>query len=214
MTLQELKKLVEGGEGLHLEFKKKVNHPDKVVREAVAFANTAGGYLLLGVDDDGTLSGQRYIEEEVYTLEKAFKTYCRPEIPYEIKVIKLSEKKGVAIFKIPHSTKRPHYVITSPADKRGKAYVRVADRSIQASKEVWQVIKRGKKEKDISFIYGEKENALMKYLGEHDFITLKTFAEIAQIPKFIASQTLVRLTLASVIRIEPRELEDKYFLKS
>ncbi len=55
----------------------------------------------------------------------------------------------------------------------------------------------------------------MKYLGEHDFITLKTFAEIAQIPK------IYRFTNAGQADtrqcdpcIEPRELEDKYFLKS
>jgi len=62
MTLQEVNKLARDGEGLHVEFKKKVAHPEKIVREIIAMANTEGGYLLIGVDDDGTVSGQKFIE--------------------------------------------------------------------------------------------------------------------------------------------------------
>ena len=53
MTFTELKQLVRRGEGQYLEFKKKADHPDKIVREMVAFANSGGGELLLGVDDHG-----------------------------------------------------------------------------------------------------------------------------------------------------------------
>ena len=62
MTIQDITKLAQKGEGLHVEFKKKAAHPEKIVKEIIALANTEGGYLLLGVDDDGTVSGQRYIQ--------------------------------------------------------------------------------------------------------------------------------------------------------
>jgi predicted HTH transcriptional regulator len=43
MDLKELKTLVKRGEGANLEFKLKASHPEKIVREVVAFANTDGG---------------------------------------------------------------------------------------------------------------------------------------------------------------------------
>jgi predicted HTH transcriptional regulator len=50
-----LKALVRQGEGMHLEFKLKAAHPEKIVREIVAFANAQGGLLLVGVGDDKSI---------------------------------------------------------------------------------------------------------------------------------------------------------------
>ena len=95
MTLSELKILVKKGEGQHLEFKKKANHPDKIMKEVVAFANTDGGTLLVGVDDDGTLSGTRSIEGEAFIVEKAIKELTRPQVMYDVKILKINEKKAL-----------------------------------------------------------------------------------------------------------------------
>ena len=67
---QELRELIQGGETLSVEFKgdwcgnKQLPNnsglPDKDLTEAlVALANTEGGYLLLGVEDDGTMTDVR-----------------------------------------------------------------------------------------------------------------------------------------------------------
>lgn len=94
-----------------------------------------------------------------------------------------------------------------------KAYIRVKDRSVQASKEVWEILKKGKREKDVIFTYGEKEELLLKALDEQKQITVKEYAKIARIPKFLASRTLVRLVLANVLSIHPQESEDYFTLK-
>ena len=60
--VQELKKLVHRGEGSHLEFKRKVAHPDKIIKELIAFANTGGGIMLIGVADDKSIPGLKYPE--------------------------------------------------------------------------------------------------------------------------------------------------------
>src|SRR5690606_10551183 len=172
MTLQDVKLLAARGEGLRIEFKKKATFPEKIVRELITFANTSGGDLLIGVDDDGTVSGQRYIEEEIFVMEKAIKELIFPMLKYELFSLKLNEKKGVAIFKIPVSAQRPHYL--KDKDKK-QAYIRVADRSVQASKEVWEILRRGKNPRDMVFTYGKKEEILMKALGESNKITLNEF---------------------------------------
>ncbi|MEB2780313.1 ATP-binding protein [Algoriphagus sp. C2-6-M1] len=210
MTLQDVKSLAAKGEGLRIEFKKKATFPEKIVRELIAFANTSGGDLLIGVDDDGSVSGQRYIEEEVFVMEKAIKELIFPRLEYELFSVKINEKKGVAIFKVPISSQRPHYL---KEKEKKQAFIRVADRSVQASKEVWEILRRGKNPKDIVFTYGRKEEILMKALGESDKITLNEFAKLANLPRFLASKTLVRLVLANVLQIHPQETADFFTLK-
>lgn len=210
MTLHEIHRIAQQGEGLKVEFKKKAAFPEKIVREIIALANTEGGFLLIGVDDDGTVSGQRFIEEEVFVMQKAIGQHIQPKLEYQVEIFKLTPKKGIAVFSIPKSPERPHFLME---ENRRKAFVRVKDRSIQASKEMWEILKRGKNPKDMVFTYGEKENILMKSLGENGKITLKEFQFLAKLPKFLASKTLIRLVLANVIKIVPQEKEDIFILK-
>ncbi|KEO72087.1 AlbA family DNA-binding domain-containing protein [Anditalea andensis] len=210
MTLQEVTRLAKMGEGLHVEFKKKVAHPEKIVREIIAMANTEGGYLLIGIDDDGTVSGQKYIEEDIFILDKAIKSLIKPNLQPEKAILPITAKKGVAIYQIEKSNLRPHFILE---DNKKKSYVRVEDRSIQASKEVWEIIKRQKHEQDVFFNYGEKETLLMKALTDQPNITLNQFAQIANLSRYMASRTLIKLVLANVLKIVPREMEDLYALK-
>lgn len=210
MTLQEVKTLAAKGEGLRIEFKKKATYPEKIVREVIALANTEGGDLIIGVDDDGTVSGQRFIEEEIFVMEKAIREFIFPHLSFEIFTIKLTEKKGVAVFRIPLSPDRPHYMM---AKEKKQAFIRVEDRSVQASREVWEVLKKGRSPRDTIFTYGRKEEILMKVLGEKNRITLKEFSKVARIPIFMASKTLVKLVSANVLSIHPQETEDYFTLK-
>ncbi|MFD2035850.1 helix-turn-helix domain-containing protein [Belliella marina] len=210
MTLHDIHRFARQGEGLKIEFKKKAAHPEKIVRELIALANTEGGVLLVGVDDDGTVSGQRFIEEEVFVMERAIQDLIFPSLMYEIDVFKLNPKKGVAVFQIPKSDGRPHYL---KENDRKKSFVRVGDRTVQASREVWEILRRGKTPRDIVFTYGQKETILMQALAVKERITLKEFAFLAKLPKFLASKTLVRLVLANVLQIVPQESEDYYKIK-
>ena len=163
MTLQEVKELAVKGEGLQIEFKKKAAYPEKIVREVIALANTQGGTLLIGVDDDGTVSGQRFIEEEIFVMDKAIRTLIFPPLQVEVATVKLSEKKGVAVFQIPHSPDRPHYLWV---EEKKVSYIRVQDRTVQASREVWELLRKSRVPRDTVFTYGKKEEVLMKFLEE------------------------------------------------
>ncbi|MGY6560151.1 MAG: AlbA family DNA-binding domain-containing protein [Nitritalea sp.] len=208
MQLSDVHRLAARGEGLHIEFKKKATHPEKIVRELVALANTEGGHLLIGVDDDGTVSGQRFIEEEIFVMENAIEKYIRPALGYELSLFKLNEKKGVAVFYVACSPHRPHLV---KEGAQRQAYVRVADRSIKASREMWEILKRIDRPDAAPFTYGEKEMKLMQLLQEKEQITLQEYARAAELPIFLASRTLVRLVLANVLEILPREEQQDLF---
>jgi len=57
MTRAELLEMIRNGESSSVEFKRDDIEPHKLAREVVAFANTYGGHVLLGVEDDGAISG-------------------------------------------------------------------------------------------------------------------------------------------------------------
>jgi predicted HTH transcriptional regulator len=57
MDIDKVKLLIRQGEGLTIEFKEK--YTSRIDEDIVAFANTKGGTLLIGVRDDGAISGER-----------------------------------------------------------------------------------------------------------------------------------------------------------
>ncbi|MDI9876750.1 MULTISPECIES: AlbA family DNA-binding domain-containing protein [Bacteroidota] len=210
MDLKDLKNLVRKGEGSQLEFKLKAKHPEKIIREIVAFANTDGGTLLLGVGDDKSIPGLKFADDEEFILVQAIEKFCDPPINFQLERMAITNERDILIFTIPQSNEKPHFVKLSSTEPP-KAYVRVQDRSVQASKEVKQILRR-ENEEGIRFVFGEKEKVLMEYLAQHQNITLEKFAEIAKIPLWLASRTLVLLVLGHVLRVQPNELVDTYVI--
>lgn len=224
MTVRELQLLVKEGEHTTLEFKRKVAHPEKIIKEIVAFANTEGGNLLIGVNDDGHLTGLKFPDEDAYVLERAIRQHCRPRIDFQKEYIQLSEKKTIIRYYIPESPQKPHYVqepapVADNSRPNGRiklqkrSYFRVLDRSIQASRELREILRRQRKPKDIGFIWGEKEQLLLRHLSEHPAITVNEFARLADLSRYQASRTLVLLVLGNVLDIIPAEGEDLYVTK-
>ncbi|MCS6968487.1 MAG: ATP-binding protein [Cytophagales bacterium] len=213
MELRELKKLVAQGEGLTIEFKRKASHPDKIMREVVAFANTEGGFLLIGVGDDGSLPGLKYPDEDAFVIKNAIAKYCSPPVEYELKQVPVAANRTVLVFYIKPCQQKPVFVIYNFRQGRGRAYVRVADRSVQASREMRQILKYANSGQQIGFTYGERERLLLHYLAEHRQINVATFARIAHLSLKEASTLLVRLTLAKVLQIIPHESGD-YFMRT
>jgi predicted HTH transcriptional regulator len=208
--LKDLRQLVRQGEGQQLEFKLKSNHPDKIMKEVVAFANSEGGKLLIGVADNKELIGLKYPDEDEYIISKSIEKFIFPEVNYKLQKIRLDNEKEILIYDILASENKPHCLDLKGIPDERKIFVRSADKSIQASKEVKEILKGYKKDKGYKFAYGEKENLLMKYLDSNKEITVTKFSEIAEIPKKIASRTLVLLVLAGVLKVNPNEIEDTF----
>lgn len=212
MDYRELKKLVRQGEGTHLEFKLKANHPEKIVREAVAFANTEGGLLLIGISDEKVIKGLKFADEDEYVLTQAFDKYCSPKIQYTIEKMTVRDEREILLFHIPQSNKL-HYVIENFETGRRKVYIRVDDKSIQASREMREILRGKKHKRNIQFRYGDKERLLLQYLEHQSAITVQQFAKLANIPKRVASRTLVLLVLAKVLQVRPNMMEDSFVFR-
>lgn len=204
----QLRRLVMEGEGQHLEFKRKVSHPEKIVREMIAFANSEGGTILIGVDDDGLLAGVKYPDEEMLEVQRALKKHVRSSFVFHDAVIELSENKFVLRLDIPPSEKRPIYFIAET--KEQESFVRMNDMSIKASPQMLEIIRRKRQNKNIRFYFAEHELALMKYLDEKKIITLLDFQKLTGLNQFNASRKLILLVLANVLKITATEKGDIY----
>jgi restriction endonuclease Mrr len=213
MTLRDLQAIVAQGEGLHIEFKRKLPEWEKLMREIVAFANTEGGVLLIGVADDGTISGTRDPREVEEALDIFIREYTLPVPDYRLETIPLSANRAVVAIHIPESLNKPHRALERPLTPPGQVLIRIADSSARASKEMVELLKFGARPRDMKVEYGDKEHLLMQYLAAHLHVTVTGFAHLAKIPRPIASKTLVHLAKANVIRIVPLvEEEDRFEL--
>jgi predicted HTH transcriptional regulator len=205
--IRELRKLAAEGEGLQLEFKRKAAYPEKIVRELIAFANTEGGTLLIGIDDDGSIPGVKYPDEEGHVICEALKKYCRPPLLYKETFIAISENKYIVRFDIPPSHKRPHYIVH---ENTRHSFVRERDMSIKASPEMEEIVRRSKNKRDIRFTFGDAEKKLMEYLMEHQAISLTTYQKLSGLNRFKARRKLILLVLANVLKITATEKGDLY----
>lgn len=212
MKLQELEYLVSKGEYQLVEFKLKASFPEKIVREMVAFANSEGGQLLIGVDDDGRISGLKFAEEEKFVIEKAIQNHIKPRIKYQSEFIPINRKRSVLHYRIYENRRKPSYFLDDPK-KRGKAYVRVNDKSVQASREMVEILKRSRIKKSYAVQLGEKEHLLFRHIETHGKTTLLEFMEISGLSRFKASQILIRLVVSNILNIEIGEKTDYYSMK-
>ena len=171
----KLLQLIREGEHQKQDFKFCVNDSRKIARSLVAFANTDGGVLLIGVKDNGHIVGVQS-EEEYYMVESAARIYSRPPIPFMIKQWHIDGKTVLEV-KLDPSNLRPHYA----KDEEGKwlAYVRHNDENKLASKVIIDVWQKRKSPKGILVHLGESEKFLLNYLKMNDFITVSAFARKA-----------------------------------
>lgn len=204
--VREVVRLIRQGEGQTVEFKKKANHPEKIVREVVAFANAEGGHLFVGVDDDGTISGLKHPEEEEYVLTHAIKDLCKPLVSFSVNILQVGEVE-ILHYEIPEGTRKPYFAHLQKNHKYGKAFIRVMDQSIQTSYEMRQFLKRRGRNAPL-IVFEEKTRQLFEYFHSHDNITLSEYMELSGLDKKDASGKLIELTLSGALKIEPRTGED------
>jgi predicted HTH transcriptional regulator len=204
-----IKNLIKSGENQQLDFKFEISDAKKIARTFSAFANTHGGKLLIGVKDNGRISGIQ-TEEEAYMAESAAHLFCKPAVTFHLKKY-FVEGKTILEVEIPLSGSRPHYAKNETG--QWVAYVRIADNNIQANRilvNVWRNARR----KEIFLSYGKEEKILLDYLTSNEKISLSKFLRIARINKAEGEKILVDLILMHVIDLELTENAAFFRLKA
>ena len=204
---QYLKKLIAQGEHQQQDFKYKVTDAEKLAHSVSAFANTDGGRLIIGVRDDGHISGIRS-EEEIYMMHAAAFKYCDPQPSIHFDTLH-AEGRNVVVATVPPSPVKPVYALTT--EKRRRAYIRIADENIIASPVILDIWRQETSRQGILMHYSDDETALMEVLKEHPSLTLNQIVKLSR----LARHKVIRL-LARFIRFELAtwKYEDERFLFS
>lgn len=207
----DLKDLIFEGESTTLEFKRKFTSPEKIAKEISALANTRGGYILFGIDDDGSVCGVESEKTAIDSIKLSCSFYLDPPVNVEIEVVDLYNR-DIVVVKIEESNTKPHKVIKSE-DNKSIAYIRVGEQSVIASREMTKVLEgQNPFAKPIKLRIGDKEARLFVYLEKNQKATVKDFAVLCNISKRRASQLIVRLIRAGVLQIHQDSTTDYFTL--
>ncbi len=200
--------LIGQGEHQQQDFKFEISDARKIARSLVAFSNTEGGKLLIGVKDNGVISGIRS-EEEYHMLEAAAQLYCKPEINFTFRRW-IIRGRTILEVDIAEAAQKPFLAMTD--DRQWRAYVRVDDKNLLANTVMMKVWKKEKRKKGIRIIYRESEKLLMDYLKQNTGITISKFCRIGRISRARAQEILADLIVLEILRIHIGEKETWYSL--
>jgi len=132
MKKNDIMILIAGGENSGVEFKLDDIRPEQLAKEVVAIANLKGGYILLGVTDDKTITGITRNNLSEWVADTVFGRYIHPVIlPYYEEVV-MDSGKRVAVISIGQEVLKPYVV---RANDRETAYVRIGAVSRPATRE-------------------------------------------------------------------------------
>ncbi len=132
MTRSELLELITNGENSGVEFKRDDLRPEQLAKEVVALANFRGGRILLGVDDDGTITGVQRADLERWVMDTVFGRYVHPMIIPFYEEVQVDEQHRVAVITVSQGVTKP-YVVRS--QDRQDIYIRVGSTSRLATRE-------------------------------------------------------------------------------
>ncbi|MCX6139985.1 MAG: ATP-binding protein [Candidatus Kapabacteria bacterium] len=214
MHRKDLRDIIRSGESSTVEFKRKFTTSEKIAREMIAFANTKGGFLIIGVDDDGSIVGVKSEKEQVAQLEHAVLSIV-PPLDIQIEILEV-DSQDIVIVEVPNSPLRPHrYISDDPAEKphERKAFIRQGESSVAASKEMTKILS-GQRDTapPMTLSIGDRERRLFTYLEAHGRATIHDFARLVNISKRRAAQIMVKLVRAGVVHINTNGDSDYYTL--
>ncbi|HNX83132.1 MAG: ATP-binding protein [Bacteroidales bacterium] len=193
--------LISGGEGLNLDFKYCISDPQKIARTLSAFSNTAGGKLLIGVRDNGSLAGVRS-DEEYYMIDAAARLHCDPEVTIRTRNHTVNGKNILEV-EVPKSNIIP--VKARDEHGRWKAYFRQNDQNFMADRVILQVWRRSVKSRGLLLRFEETENLLLNHLRSEGRITVEEFRNLTGINARRAEKILSDFILCGLITYEASE---------
>ncbi len=132
ITRTQLLEIIANGENSGVEFKRDTLQNHDLAKELVAFSNLEGGIMLLGVEDDGSLTG--LVREG---LEEWVMNTCRDKIrpaiiPYFEIIEEVEPSKNVAVVRVP----RGLYAYSRWHNNKTVCYIRVGSQSREPTLEV------------------------------------------------------------------------------
>jgi hypothetical protein len=166
ITPQHLSIIIGQGETDRIEFKSRILNQNDIARVLTSFANTEGGYLIVGVEDKGRIIGLS--EEETIITEKRLNTLCNSLFSYGFDIgTVIIQGKNIIYVKVEKAPKHLEPITTAT----GEYFIRKDDKTIKVSLETKTFSLKSQKPKPAREIIGfvamsfrdEEEPALIDY---------------------------------------------------
>jgi predicted HTH transcriptional regulator len=189
--------LITQGEHQQLDFKHSISDSKKIARSLAAFANTNGGTLLIGVKDNGNITGVNS-EEEYYMLEGAAQMYCKPEVKFTVIRWDINNKVVLEVLVKPD----PKNLCKAP-DKNGewKVFFRVKDENILATPlqiKVWNALRF---RKPVKINLTHQDQILIDHLKQNKLVTVDECARVAFLSHKEAEERLIKMAVLGLVRM-------------
>lgn len=121
----------------NIEFKS--GFTEDIYKEVIAFANTDGGILYIGIDNDGNALGLKNVDDEYTRITNGIRDAILPDVTMFVKYT--IQKNKVVRITVSEGANKP-YCLRSKGLKPNGVYVRQGTSSVQASSEqIRQMIK-------------------------------------------------------------------------
>jgi len=206
--------LIEGGESLTVEFKQRFSTHEKIAKELIAFANTRGGYLFIGIDDDGSIYGIDGEKADAGLIKETAEKYCEPPIDCELIDFEI-DRKEILIVKVNESMRKPHRIqdyFPGLDLNNAEVYVRINDKSVPAGKEMIKILQaQSSGAKLVNYSISKDERLVFEYLESHDTICVEELCRHANVSHRRASRTLIKMVRANLLLIHQKENGDSFF---
>lgn len=133
---------IAGGETSHVQFKLNVTNATSIAQEMVAFANTKGGLILIGVNDKtGAVEGLSFqdIQRINNLLSTAANDHVKNPIVIETETVEVVSGKRVVVVSIPEGSSKPY------KDKDGLIFVKNGSdkRKVTSNEELMRMLQTG-----------------------------------------------------------------------
>lgn len=188
---------IDEGEHEQQDFKFAVNEARKIALSLCAFANTNGGRLLIGVKDNGVISGVRS-DEEIHMIDTAADLFTTPPVEYTTHLWEVDGKVVVEV-RIPRSTIDFHRVTLK--DSSSVALVRFKDQNRKATPvhiDIWKNRNNAQPKGAVS--YSDRERKVLQLISETPGITLNQIQKISEFPRRNLIHFLARMIQWRVLR--------------
>ena len=209
MTVHELKRLASGGESQYLEFKQYATVLSQITEEIVGFLNASGGKLLVGVKDDGLVTGLKYPEDDLSYIEESSLKSIKPIAEFSTEIVPVSGKKAVIVLHVPEGDEKPYAVFNSES-KHKSVFIRVNDECIKASRELRSILKMKNRPTGQTIVYSDIEAAVLKLIDERGAMTKAEIVKHSDYNSRTVSDCLIRLVTSKVLSIQPANSGDLF----
>ena len=188
--------LISEGEHQQQDFKYRVDDPSKLAKSVSAFANTDGGRLLIGVRDDGHLSGVRK-EGEIYVMHQAAYKYCKPEASVRFDTYH-AEGRTIVVATVPPADKKP--ICAQDEDGQMRAYIRIHDENIVASPVLFALWRESQQAEGATITYNDDIRKLLDVMQGQQ--TLNQIVRRSKLPRHKVITLLAHLIRFGTVRWE------------